>query len=337
MSCCGHCGGAAEPIRVCITGAAGLISYSLIPQIAMGCCFGLDQPVIIHMLDIEPCIQGLKGLEMELEDMCNPLLKGVVATTNPEVAFKDVDYAILCGAFPRKQGMERKDLLAKNAGIFKEQGLAIAKVGKKTMKVLVVGNPANTNAMLLQKFSGLPVMNVHAMTRLDHNRARNMLARKIGGGAVGLDIKNLIIWGNHSPTMYPDVRHATYKGKPLLEVIDKAWLEADFVTDVAQRGTTVIKTRGSSSATSAGRGALDHVHDWFKGNSAEWCSCGVYSDGSLYGIPQGVIYSVPCICKGKGEIEIVKDLKVDDFSRSKMEITSKELTEEREMALASLQ
>jgi malate dehydrogenase len=326
------------PIRVCITGAAGLISYSLIPQIAMGACFGQDTPVIIHMLDIEPCIQGLKGLEMELEDMCNPCLKGVVATTDPLVAFKDVDYAILCGAFPRKQGMERKDLLAKNAGIFKEQGLAIAKVGKKDMRVLVVGNPANTNAMLLQHFSGLPKMNVHAMTRLDHNRARNMLARKVGGGCQGLTIKNLVIWGNHSPTMYPDVRFATVNGKLLSEVItDREYLEKTFVADVAQRGTTVIKTRGSSSATSAGRGALDHVHDWFLGNAHEWCSCGVYSDGSLYGIPQGVIYSVPCICKGNGEVEIVKDLPIDAFSRNLMDITAKELTEEREMALASIQ
>jgi malate dehydrogenase len=323
------------PITVCISGAAGLIGYSLIPQIAMGACFGSDQPVIINMLDIEFCIQGLKGLEMEMEDMCNPLLKGVVATTDPLVAFKDVDYCILCGAFPRKQGMERKDLLAKNAGIFKEQGLAIAKVGKKDTRVLVVGNPANTNAMLLQQFSGLPTENVHAMTRLDHNRARNMLARKIGG-VVGLDITNLIIWGNHSPTMYPDVRHATLNGKPLLETLDKTWAETTFITDVAQRGTTVIKTRGLSSATSAARGALDHVHDWFLGNPNEWCSCGVYSDGSRYGIPQGIIYSVPVQCTGNGQFKIVEGLTIDDFSKNLMEVTAKELLEEREMALASV-
>lgn len=325
-----------QPIRVIVSGAAGLIAYSLIPQIAMGATFGPDQPVIIHMLDIEPCIQGLKGLEMELEDMCNPLLKGVVATTDPLVAFKDVDYGILCGAFPRKQGMERKDLLAKNAGIFKEQGLAIKKVGKKDTRILVVGNPANTNAMLLQKFSELPVENVHAMTRLDHNRARNMLARKIGG-VQGHQVKNLIIWGNHSPTMYPDVRFATVDGKGKLtdSIKDNEWLQKTFVTDVAQRGTTVIKTRGSSSATSAARGALDHVHDWFLGNSAEYCSCGVYSDGSLYGIPQGVIYSVPCKCLGNGKYEIVKGLEIDEFSKKMMEITAKELLEEREMALSA--
>jgi len=325
-----------QPIRVVVTGAAGLIAYSLIPQIAMGACFGADQPVIIHMLDIEPCIQGLKGLEMELEDMCNPLLKGVVATTDPKVAFKDVDYGILCGAFPRKQGMERKDLLAKNAGIFKEQGSAIAAVGKKDARILVVGNPANTNAMLLQKFSNLPTENVQAMTRLDHNRARNMLARKVGNVA-GYQVKNLIIWGNHSPTMYPDVRFCTVEGKKLTDLIkDNDFLQKTFVTDVAQRGTTVIKTRGSSSATSAARGALDHVHDWFLGNKDEWCSCGVYSDGSNYGIPQGVIYSVPCKCLGNGKFEIVKGLEIDEFSKKMMEITSKELMEEREMALAAV-
>jgi malate dehydrogenase len=325
-----------QPIRVVVTGAAGLIAYSLIPQIAMGACFGHDHPVIIHMLDIEPCIQGLKGLEMELEDMCNPLLKGVVATTDPMVAFKDVDYGILCGAFPRKQGMERKDLLAKNAGIFKEQGKALAAVGKKDARILVVGNPANTNAMLLQKFSGLPTENVHAMTRLDHNRARNMLARKAGGCA-GYEVKNLIIWGNHSPTMYPDVRFATIHGKKLTEVItDTTWLQTTFVADVAQRGTTVIKTRGSSSATSAARGAMDHVHDWFLGNHHEYCSCGVYSDGSHYGIPQGIIYSVPCKCLGGGKFEIVTGLEIDEFSRKLMEVTAKELLEEREMALAAV-
>lgn len=324
----------APVVRVCVTGAAGLISYSLIPQIAIGKVFGDHQPVALNLLDIEPCKQGLDGLVMELEDMCNPLLEEVIATTDPLVAFKDCDYCIMCGAFPRKAGMERKDLLAKNAAIFKEQGAAIGKVAKKDVKVLVVGNPANTNALILQKAGNLPSENVTAMTRLDHNRARNMVARKVGG-IKGTDVKNMIIWGNHSPTMYPDLRHATINWKPALDVVkDNAWVEGEFVANVGQRGALVIKTRGSSSATSAARGAIDHVRDWFLGNPHEWVSMGVYSDGKHYGIPEGIIYSVPCKALGAGKYEIVEGLAIDDFSRKLMDITAQELLEERSQAFA---
>lgn len=321
------------PITVCVTGAAGLIAYALIPQIASGQVFGLDQPVIIKMLDIEFAKQGLLGLAMELEDMDLPLLHGAVPTTNLEEAFTNVDYAIMCGAFPRKAGMERKDLLEKNAGIFKEQGVALGKFAKKNVKVLVVGNPANTNALLLQHYGNLPKENIVAMTRLDHNRARGMVGRKVG--VPGHQVKNVIIWGNHSPTMYADVAHATINGTPVKDVVkDDKWCDETFVTDVAQRGTTVIKVRGSSSATSAARGAIDSVRDWFQGKEGEFLSMGVWSDGTHYGIPAGVYYSVPCICKGNGEYQIVDGLPISEHARSYLDKTAQELVEERETALS---
>jgi len=320
------------PIHVCVTGAAGLIAYSLVPQIASGQVFGLDQPVIVHLLDIEFAKQGLQGLALELEDMDLPLLHGVIATTNLEEAFTDVDWAILCGAFPRKQGMERKDLLEKNAGIFKEQGIAISKFAKKTAKVLVVGNPANTNALLLQHHGNLPKENVVAMTRLDHNRARNMVGRKIG--VPGHLVKNVIIWGNHSPTMFADLAHATVNGQPVRELVkDDKWCNETFVEDVAQRGSTVIKIRGSSSATSAARGAIDCTRDWFHGKEGEFLSMGVWSDGTHYGAPAGVYFSVPCICKGNGEYQIVEGLPISDLARTHLDKTAAELVDERQAAL----
>lgn len=321
-------------IRICVTGAAGMIAYALIPQIAAGQCFGADQPVAINMLDIEFSKQALAGFAMELEDMVFPLVTDVVATVDPEVGFKDCDYCILCGAFPRKAGMERQELLAKNAAIFNAQGAVIAKVAKPNCKILVVGNPANTNAMLLQKSGNLPKENVTAMTRLDHDRATNMLARKIGGGVKGTDIQGFCIWGNHSPSMYPDVRHATLNGKPLREVVgDDTFLETTFCTDVGERGATVIKARGSSSATSAARAALEHVRDWHCGAPGIQ-SMGIFSDGNKYGIPEGIVYSMPVKCVGGGKYEVVEGLEIDEFSRKKMDATAAELTAEQQMAAA---
>lgn len=321
-------------LRVCVTGAAGLISYSLVPMIASGQVFGPDQKLALTLLDInaEFALKGLNGLVLELEDCVYPLVTEVKATTDPEEAFKDVDYAILCGAFPRKQGMERKDLLEKNAGIFREQGLAIKKVGKATTKVLVVGNPANTNALLLKHYSGLGDKNVTALTRLDYNRARNMIGRRLN--VPGHDVKNIIIWGNHSSTQYPDVNHATAAGKPVRGAIhDDAWLNGAFVKDVQTRGAAVIAARGASSATSAARAIVDHVRDWHLGTPAgEHVAMAVWSDGTKYGIPAGLIYSVPVVCKD-GDYQIVEGLAIDDFSRELMDKTAKELSEEKEVAM----
>eukprot|EP01006_Ploeotia_vitrea_P047657 TRINITY_DN67147_c1_g4_i1.p1 TRINITY_DN67147_c1_g4~~TRINITY_DN67147_c1_g4_i1.p1 ORF type:complete len:333 (-),score=69.47 TRINITY_DN67147_c1_g4_i1:56-1054(-) len=317
------------PIRVCVTGAAGLIGYSLVPMIAMGQMFGDDQPVAINLLDIEFAVKGLNGLVMELEDCVYPLLVDVVATTKPEEGFRDADYCVMCGAFPRKQGMERKDLLAKNAGIFREQGAAVAAHAKKSVKCLVVGNPANTNAMLLQQFGNLNVRNVAALTRLDMNRANNMIARKVGVPVA--NVKNVIIWGNHSSTQFPDATHATVTKQDGSEqpapqaVNDDAFLKGAFVSDVQQRGAKVIETRGASSATSAARAIVDCVRDWHLGTQpGKHVSMAVWSTGNTYGIANDIFYSFP-VTIANGEWKVVEGLQISDSARALMEKTQTEL------------
>jgi len=317
------------PVRVAITGAAGQIGYSLLFRIASGEMLGKDQPVILQLLELpmEKAQAALKGVMMELEDCAFPLLAGMVGTDDAEVAFKDVDIALLVGARPRGPGMERKDLLLENAKIFTAQGAALNKVGSRDVKVLVVGNPANTNAYIAMKSAkDLPAKNFTAMLRLDHNRALSQLAAK-AGVAVG-DIENLIVWGNHSPTMYPDYRFATVNGKSLKDLInDPDWNANTFIPQVGKRGAAIIEARGLSSAASAANAAIDHIRDWVLGSNGKWVTMGVPSDGS-YGIPEGVIYGVPVIT-ANGEYTRVEGLEVDDFSRAAMDKTLAELEEER--------
>ena len=317
-----------QPVRVTVTGAAGQIGYALLFRIASGAMLGDDQPVILQLLDITPAMEALEGVRMELEDCAFPLLAGIVCTDDPNVAFKDADYALLVGARPRGPGMERKDLLLANAQIFSVQGKAINEVAARDIKVLVVGNPANTNALIAA--SNAPEIsrsNFTAMTRLDHNRAISQLAAKTGTHVTG--IKGMIIWGNHSATQYPDIAHCTVGGKPAKSLVDDAWYRDQFIPTVQQRGAAIIKARGASSAASAASAAINHVHDWVLGTAAgDRVSMAVPSDGS-YGIPEGVIYSYPVTCAGGG-YSIVKGLTVDDFSRGKMEATHKELLEERD-------
>lgn len=316
------------PVRVTVTGAAGQISYSLLFRIASGDMLGKDQPIILQLLEITPALEVLKGTVMELDDCAFPLLQGVVMTDDPKVAFKDADYALLVGARPRGPGMERKDLLEANAAIFSVQGKAIDEVASRNIKVLVVGNPANTNALIAQR--NAPSINPRqftAMTRLDHNRAMTQLAQKTG--KLVTDVKKLMIWGNHSSTQYPDIHHATVAGQAAIGLVDQAWYENDFIPVVQQRGAAVIKARGASSAASAANAAIDHMRSWALGTAeGDWVSMGVYSDGS-YGIAQGLIYSFPCVCKN-GDWEIVQGLDVNAFSRGRMEATEKELSEERD-------
>jgi malate dehydrogenase len=322
----------ASPKRVLITGAAGQIGYSIVPMICSGEFLGHDQPIIIHLLDISFMADKLQGVKLEIDDCAFPLVKGVVATTDVKEAFTGVDYAFMVGAFPRKDGMERKDLLAKNAAIFKEQGKALNDYSSKTVKVLVVGNPANTNCMIAQSCAAdLPKENFTAMTRLDHNRATSFVAHK--AGVTVADVKNVTIWGNHSSTQYPEISTATIAGKKASEVItDLAWLEGEFITSVQKRGAVIIQARGGfSSAMSAAYAAVDHMRDWVRGTKAgETVSMGVPSDGS-YGIPAGVVYSFPCTCKD-GKYQIVQGITISEFSRGKMDLTYKELKEERDVA-----
>ncbi|PKM15385.1 MAG: malate dehydrogenase [Gammaproteobacteria bacterium HGW-Gammaproteobacteria-2] len=317
------------PIRVAITGAAGQIGYSLLFRIASGEMLGKDQPVILQLLELpmDKAQAALKGVMMELDDCAFPLLAGMVGTADPMVAFKDADVALLVGAMPRGPGMERKDLLLKNAEIFTVQGKALNAVASRNVKVLVVGNPANTNAYIAMKSApDLDPRNFTAMLRLDHNRALSQLAHK-ASVPVG-DIQRLIVWGNHSPTMYPDYRFATVNGKPLKDTInDDAWNRDSFIPTVGKRGAAVIEARGLSSAASAANAAIDHIHDWLLGSNGEWVTMGVPSDGS-YGIPEGVIYGVPVVTKA-GHYELVRDLPIDDFSRERMHKTLAELEEER--------
>ncbi len=317
------------PMRVAVTGAAGQIGYSLLFRIASGEMLGKDQPVILQLLEIpdEKAQKALKGVMMELEDCAFPLLTGMSAHSHANTAFKDIDVALLVGARPRGPGMERKDLLTANAQIFTVQGKALDSVAKRSVKVLVVGNPANTNAYIAMKSApGLARENFTAMLRLDHNRALSQIAAKTGK-AVG-DIKKLIVWGNHSPTMYPDYRFATIGGAGVAgQINDDAWNKDVFIPTVGKRGAAIIEARGLSSAASAANAAIDHVRDWVMGSQGEWVTMGVPSDGS-YGIPDGVMYGFP-VTTANGKYEIVKGLEVDAFSRERMDFTLKELEEER--------
>ena len=317
-----------KPVRVTVTGAAGQISYSLLFRIASGAMLGPDQPVILHMLEITPALDALRGVAMELEDCAFPLLAGTVCTDKPEEAFADAQYALLVGARPRGPGMERKDLLEANAAIFSVQGKAINAAAARDIRILVVGNPANTNALIAQR--NAPDINPRqftAMTRLDHNRAITQLANKTGNPVTA--VTHMTIWGNHSSTQYPDLYNAKVNGKAAIELVDRGWYENDFIPSVQQRGAAVIKARGASSAASAANAAIDHMRTWALGTApGDWVSMGVYSDGS-YGIAQGLIYSFPCVCKD-GDWQIVQGADINDFSRAKMQATEQELTEERD-------
>jgi malate dehydrogenase len=315
-------------MRVAVTGAAGQIGYSLLFRIANGDMLGKDQPVILQLLDITPALAAVKGVVMELEDCAFPLLQGVVITDDPKVAFKDVDCALLVGARPRSKGMERKDLLEANGAIFTVQGKALNEVASRNVKVLVVGNPANTNAYIAMKSApDLPKKNFTAMLRLDHNRALSQLAAKSGKPVE--TIEKMLVWGNHSPTMYPDYRFATVVGQSLMGLInDDTWNRDAFIPTVGKRGGAIIEARGLSSAASAANAAIDHMHDWVLGSNGKWVTMGIPSDGS-YGIPADTMYGFPVIC-ANGEYTMVKDLPIDSFSRERMDLTLKELNEERE-------
>ena len=316
-----------SPVRVAVTGAAGQIGYALLFRIAAGDMLGKDQPVILHLLEITPALPALNGVVMELNDCAFPTLVGVVATDDVNVAFKDVDYALLVGARPRGAGMERKDLLEANGAIFAPQGKALNAHAKRDVKVLVVGNPANTNALIAQQNApDLDPKCFTAMVRLDHNRALSQLAEKTGTHTT--DIRRVTIWGNHSSTQYPDIHHATVKGKPALGLVDQAWYESSFIPTVQQRGAAIIKARGASSAASAAAAAIDHMRTWVHGTpDGDWTSMAVPSDGS-YGIAPGVIYGYPVTVKN-GAYSIVPDLEINAFSRGRMDATDKELREER--------
>ena len=316
-----------RPVRVAVTGAAGNIGYALALRIAAGDMLGKDQPVILQLIEIEPALPALQGVVMELNDCAFPTLAGVVATADLKTGFADTDYCLLVGARPRGPGMERKDLLSANGAIFGPQGKAINDYAAKDVKVLVVGNPANTNCLIAA--SNAPDRDARqftAMTRLDHNRALSQLAEKTGSHSTA--IRRMTIWGNHSATQYPDISQCTVDGKPARELVDAGWYRDTFIPTVQQRGAAIIKARGASSAASAGSAAIDHIRDWALGTSdGDWVSMAVPSDGS-YGIAPGVVYSYPCTCKGGGW-EIVQGLAVDDFSRQKMDATERELREER--------
>ncbi|MFC2407049.1 MAG: malate dehydrogenase [Cardiobacterium sp.] len=316
-----------NPVRVTITGAAGNIGYALAFRVAAGDMLGPDQPVILQLLEITPALDALKGVAMELNDCAFPLLRGLVTTDDANVAFKDCDYALLVGARPRGPGMERKDLLAANGAIFGPQGKALNDHASRNVKVLVVGNPANTNALIAQAAApDLNPRNFTAMTRLDHNRALSQLAEKTGTHST--DVAKMTIWGNHSSTQYPDISHATVQGKPAKGLVEDAWYKDTFIPVVQQRGAAIIKARGASSAASAASAAIDHMRSWALGTDGDdWVSMGVPSDGS-YGIAPGIIYSYPCRCKN-GDYEIVQGLDINAFSREKMDATERELREER--------
>ena len=317
-----------QAVRITVTGAAGQIGYALLFRIASGAMLGDDQPVILHLLDITPAMDALDGVKMELEDCAFPLLAGVVCTDDPTVGFKDADYAILVGARPRGPGMERKDLLEANAAIFSVQGKAINDHASEHIKVLVVGNPANTNALITQRNAPrIDPRNFTAMTRLDHNRAMTQIALKTNSTVN--DVQHMTIWGNHSATQYPDLYNAHVAGRKAIELVDQEWYETDFIPTVQQRCAAIIKARGASSAASAANAAIDHMRSWALGTDGDdWVSMGVYSDGS-YGIAEGLIYSFPCRCC-KGEWVIVSDVEVNEFSRAKMQATEQELIEERD-------
>jgi malate dehydrogenase len=316
-----------KPVRVAVTGAAGQIAYSLLFRIASGEMLGIDQPVMISMLDVSEAQNAMKGVEMELNDCALPLLAGIIVTDDQRTAFRDADIALLVGARARKLGAERRDMLAINAEIFMGQGKMLNEVASREVKVLVVGNPANTNCYITMKSApALSKKNFTAMMRLDHNRAMSMLAERVNK-PVKL-IEKVIVWGNHSPRMYPDYHHALVEGHSICELVgDENWYRNDFIPAVAERGTTVLKARGHGAAASAASAAIDHMRDWVKGTDGRWVSMAVASDDS-YGIPPNLVYGFPVTCSA-GKYEIVKDLDVDDFSRERMKISLTELEEER--------
>jgi malate dehydrogenase len=322
--------GMTSPKRVVVTGAAGQIGYSLLFRIASGSLLGPDQPVILQMLEITPALGALDGVAMELEDCAFPLLHGMVKTDDPMVAFADADVALLVGAMPRKAEMTRADLLGANGGIFAPQGKAINAVASRDIKVLVVGNPANTNALIaMSNAPDIDPRQFTAMTRLDHNRAKSQLAKKLDVQVAS--IKKMTIWGNHSSSQYPDLYHCEVDGRNAYEAVgDHEWMDKTFIPTVAERGTAVIKARGASSAASAANAAIDHVHDWVLGTpDGDWVSMSVPSDGS-YGIPEGVIGSFPTVCSG-GEYQIVQGLDINEYAQAKIDATGAELAAEREM------
>ena len=321
------------PVRVTVTGAAGQISYSLLFRIATGQMLGPDQPVIFQLLEITPAMKALEGVVMEIDDCAFPLVTDFVLTDDIDTAFKDADYGLLVGAKPRGPGMERSDLLEANGGIFKLQGKGLNENANRDVKVLVVGNPANTNAYTaMVSAPDLNPRNFTAMTRLDHNRALAQLASKTNSSIN--DIKKMTIWGNHSTTQYPDITYTTVSGKPAKDLVELNWYQEEYIPSVAKRGAEIIDARGASSAASAANGAIDHMRDWVMGTDDDnWVSMGVPSDGS-YGIPKGIIFSFPVICKG-GDYQIVQGLGFDEFGQSKMHVTLKELEEEK-TALSSI-
>ena len=321
---------AKAPVRVAVTGAAGQIGYALLFRIASGEMLGKDQPVILQMLELpmEKAQAALKGVMMELEDCAFPLLAGMVGTDDPEVAFKDADFALLVGARPRGPGMERKDLLLENAKIFITQGKALNKVASRNVKVLVVGNPANTNAWIAMKSApDLPAANFTAMLRLDHNRALSQLAAKTGSTVN--DIEKMVVWGNHSPTMYPDIRYTTIGGKAAPGVVnDEAWYKNEYIPKVGKRGAAIIEARGLSSAASAANAAIDHMRDWALGTNGKWVTMGIPSDGQ-YGIPKDTMFGFPVTCEN-GEYKIVEGLEIDAFSQECINKTLAELQGEQD-------
>jgi malate dehydrogenase len=321
---------AKAPVRVTVTGAAGQIGYALLFRIASGEMLGKDQPVILQMLELpmEKAQQALKGVMMELEDCAFPLLADMVGTDDAKAAFKDSNYALLVGARPRGPGMERKDLLAENAKIFTAQGRAMNESANRDIRVIVVGNPANTNAFIAMNTApDLPRANFTSMMRLDHNRAMSQLAAKAGKPVDS--VEKMVVWGNHSPTMYPDYRFATVAGRAAPALVnDEAWYKNDYIPKVGKRGAAIIEARGLSSAASAANAAIDHMRDWTLGSNGKWVTMGIPSDGS-YGIPEGIMYGFPVVCT-PGKYEMVKGLEIDAFSREKMDFTLKELLEERD-------
>ncbi len=321
------------PAKVTVTGAAGQIGYALLFRVASGQLLGPDRPVHLNLLEIPQAVKAAEGTAMELDDCAFPLLAGIDIHDDPVKAFDAADFGLLVGARPRGPGMERADLLEANGGIFGPQGKAINAGAADDIRVLVVGNPANTNALIAQRNApDVPADRFHAMTRLDHNRAIAQLAQKTG--ATVSDVTNMTIWGNHSTTQYPDLFHARVNGRPAIELVDREWYESEYIPKVAKRGAAVIEARGASSAASAANAAIDHMHDWVNGTpDGDWVSMSIPSDGS-YGVPEGIISSFPCKCSGGG-FEIVQGLEIDDFSRAKIDATAAELVEERE-AVAGL-
>lgn len=319
------------PVRVAVTGAAGQIGYALLFRIASGAMFGPDQPVALNLIEIPPALDALRGVAMELDDCAFPLLTEIVQTDDPATGFTDVDVACLVGAKPRGPGMERADLLTDNGGIFRPQGEAIAANAADDVRVVVVGNPANTNALIAAaNADGVPADRFTAMVRLDQNRATTQLAQQ-AGVPVG-EVRNLAVWGNHSPTMFPDFEHATIGGRPATDVLDRDWLEGEFLSTVQQRGRAIIDARGQSSAASAANALIDHVHAWCGGGATadgEWVSMAVPSDGS-YGVPEGLVSGFPVTTDGRGGYEIVQGLQLSDYARGKLDATVAELAAERD-------